>query len=104
MNDSPPSPIPVTIAERRSGIVTTLPQRRYRRPIVVVLGMHRSGTSLCSHVLSALGVDMADAIGAQESNAKGHWERRQLVDLHDRILDHFSRGYYTLHHDFGLPV
>jgi hypothetical protein len=31
-----------------------------RRPIVMVLGMHRSGTSLCSHVLSALGLDMTD--------------------------------------------
>ena len=104
MNDSLPSPIPVTTAERRSGTVTTLPQRRQRRPIVIVLGMHRSGTSLCSHVLSALGVDMADAIGVQESNEKGHWERRQIVDLNDRILEHFNRGFYTLHHDFGLPV
>ena len=33
------------------------------RPIVLVMGMHRSGTSLCSHILSALGVDMADDIG-----------------------------------------
>jgi len=34
----------------------------HRRPIVLVLGMHRSGTSLCSHLLSALGVDMADEL------------------------------------------
>jgi GT2 family glycosyltransferase/glycosyltransferase involved in cell wall biosynthesis/Flp pilus assembly protein TadD len=104
MNDTLPSPLPVTTAERRAGTVTTLSQRRQRRPIVIVLGMHRSGTSLCSHVLSALGVDMADAIAVQESNEKGHWERRQIVDLNDRILEHFNRGFYTPHHDFGLPV
>jgi hypothetical protein len=27
-----------------------------RRPIVVVLAMHRSGTSLCAHIPSAMGV------------------------------------------------
>src|SRR6266568_6197163 len=96
MNDTLGSPVPVTMAAR-----ATMSQRR---PIVIILGMHRSGTSLCSHVLSALGFDMADAIAAHESNAKGHWERRQIVDLNDRILEHFNRGFYTLHHDFGLPV
>ncbi len=96
--------MPVTAAERPTGAVMPMPQRRQKRPIVIVLGMHRSGTSLCSHVLSAFGVDMADAIAVHESNAKGHWERRQIIDLNDRVLEYFNRGYYTLHHDFGLPV
>src|SRR3989442_8539535 len=120
MNDSPPSPIPVTIAERRSGTVTTLPQRRYRRPIVVVLGMHRSGTSLCSHVLSALGVDMADTLappgreGPAPENPKGHWERWEIVELHDRIFNLLNRSLWpsgadrqpdlSLSHDLPLPV
>src|SRR5713226_6216337 len=104
MNDSLGSPMPVTAAERPTGAVMPMPQRRQRRPIVIVLGMHRSGTSLCSHVLSALGVDMADAIDIHQSNEKGHWERREIVDLNDRILEHFNRSFYTLHHDFGLPV
>ena len=49
------------------------------RPIVLVLGMHRSGTSVCSHILSALAVDMADKIpgpGANSphpGNPRGHW-------------------------------
>src|SRR5829696_4570077 len=77
---------------------------RQRRPIVLVLGMHRSGTSLCAHVLSALGIDMSDDIRAQPSNAKGHWERAEIVGFHDRILEHFNRGFYTPHHDFSLPV
>jgi GT2 family glycosyltransferase/glycosyltransferase involved in cell wall biosynthesis/Tfp pilus assembly protein PilF len=104
MNDTLGSPVPVTTAKTGTGAGATMPQRRPMRPIVIVLGMHRSGTSICSHVLSALGVDMADAIAAHESNAKGHWERRQIVDLNDRVLEHFNRGYYTQFHDFGLPV
>src|SRR5688572_26168212 len=80
------------------------PPPRQRRPIVLVLGMHRSGTSLCAHVLSALGIDMSDDIRAQPSNAKGHWERAEIVAFHDRILEHFNRGFYTPHHDFSLPV
>lgn len=78
-----------------------------RRPLVMVLGMHRSGTSLCSQVLSALGVDMVDwpaHHGSPErGNARGHWERWEIVGLHDRILDKLNRRYYDPTHDFGFP-
>jgi hypothetical protein len=74
------------------------------RPIILVLGMHRSGTSLCSHILSALGVDMADDIGAAASNPGGHWERWEIVDFHDRILGLFNREYAGRFHDFALPL
>jgi hypothetical protein len=72
--------------------------------------MHRSGTSLCSHVLSVLGVDMADRIAAPghdapaSDNPRGHWERWEIVEFHDRILELFNRGYATPFHDFPLPV
>jgi hypothetical protein len=77
---------------------------------VLVLGMHRSGTSLCSHVLSALGVDMTDKVAGPGSqtlssdNARGHWERWEIVDFHDQIFGLFNQGYYSPLHDFGLPV
>jgi hypothetical protein len=81
-----------------------------RRPFVVVLGMHRSGTSLCSHVLSALGIDMTDDVSAprsgllQADNPKGHWERWEIVEFHDRILRSFNRVYESVAHDFCLPA
>jgi hypothetical protein len=81
-----------------------------RRPIVLVLGMHRSGTSLCSHLLSALGVDMADKIpgpgkaSLASDNPQGHWERWEIVEFHDRILSLFNRDYFGRFHDFALPV
>jgi hypothetical protein len=73
------------------------------RPIVAVLGMHRSGTSLCAHVLSCLGIDMADELLANNGNAKGHWERLELMALHDRMLAVCNRGYFTPLHDLALP-
>jgi hypothetical protein len=72
--------------------------------------MHRSGTSLCCHLLSKLGVDMTDKIpgpGAtspEPNNPRGHWERWEIVEFHDRILRFFNRGYFTPFHDFPLPV
>src|SRR5205814_1239378 len=77
-----------------------------RRPIVLLLGMHRSGTSLCSHILSMLGVDMADTVmtAPRSDNPRGHWERWEIVEFHDRILSFFNRGYFTPFHDLSLPI
>jgi len=65
--------------------------------------MHRSGTSLCSQVLSLLGVDMADEVGQHPSNEAGHWERWEVVALHDRVLQILGRDYWSEAHDFPLP-
>jgi hypothetical protein len=87
-----------------------LAKRGPARPVVMVLGMHRSGTSLCSHVLSVLGVDMADKLAGPGSgtispdNARGYWERWEIIAFHDRILAHFNRGYLSPFHDLPLPA
>jgi hypothetical protein len=76
----------------------------------MVLGMHRSGTSLCSHVLSALGLDMTDRVPGPgldspgKDNPLGHWERWEIVEFHDRILRFFNREFFNQAHDFALPV
>jgi hypothetical protein len=71
--------------------------------IVTVLGMHRSGTSLCAHVLHAMGVNMADTPGASPDNAKGHWERARINDLNDEVLALFGRGWAQASHVLALP-
>jgi hypothetical protein len=83
--------------------LATLADSASRQPIIVLLGMHRSGTSLCSNVLSILGVDMADDITPGKGNDRGHWERWEIVELHDRILGVFNRAYLGPFHDFPLP-
>jgi hypothetical protein len=104
------SPQSLSIEPQRRDRITAISSAVQRRPIVLVLGMHRSGTSLCSHLLSALGVDMADKIPGPRatspvpSNPRGHWERWEMVEFHDRILGLFNRDYSGRFHDFALPV
>jgi len=73
-------------------------------PFIVVLGMHRSGTSLCADALGRLGVGIADQPDAQPSNPRGQWERLEIVERHDRILEMFDRGFYSPLHDLPLPA
>jgi hypothetical protein len=109
-NDDMLSSQPRSIETSRRDRITTISSVVQRRPIVLVVGMHRSGTSLCSHILSALGVDMADRIpgpgttSPTPDNPRGHWERWEIVEVHDRILGLFNRDYLGRFHDFALPV
>jgi hypothetical protein len=65
--------------------------------------MHRSGTSLCANILHEMGVDMADAQGASANNARGHWERPRINDLHDAVLALFGRPWNAPTHHLALP-
>lgn len=57
------------------------------RTCILVLGMHRSGTSALTRVLSLLGAALPQNIlGAGEGNETGHWEPERLVHLHDQML------------------
>ena len=57
--------------------------------LVVVIGMHRSGTSLVTRGLRALGVHLGDNLSVEASpdNAKGHWEDRDILDFNERLMD-----------------
>lgn len=58
-----------------------------RRNCLLVLGMHRSGTSAITRILSLMGAALPQNImGAGIGNESGHWEPQRLVDLHDRML------------------
>ena len=69
----------------------------------MVLGMHRSGTSLCANMLQELGVDMAEAQWMSAENARGHWERPRINDLHDEVLALFGRAWNAPTHHLALP-
>jgi GT2 family glycosyltransferase len=56
---------------------------------IVILGMHRSGTSMVAGALAAAGVyagEDADLLADQQDNPHGFWERRDVVDCNDAIL------------------
>ena len=58
------------------------------RPVcIVVAGMHRSGTSAITGVLSLLGCDIpGQLVEADQFNERGYWESRHLADLNNEIL------------------
>lgn len=58
------------------------------RTALIVLGMHRSGTSALARMLSLLGAALPEhVVGAGRGNEAGHWEPERLVDLHAEMLD-----------------
>lgn len=58
-----------------------------QRVCVLVLGMHRSGTSAFTRVLSLLGCDLPKTlIGPGDTNRTGHWESDLIRQLNDGIL------------------
>ncbi len=59
-----------------------------RFDVVVVLGMHRSGTSALAKALELFGVDLGNNLMApQKDNPKGFFEDKQLVEINDRIFE-----------------
>jgi hypothetical protein len=54
---------------------------------ILVLGMHRSGTSALTWLLGRLGAALpSDAIDASGDNARGYWESAGLVKADDQVL------------------
>jgi hypothetical protein len=72
-------------------------------PIVAVLGMHRSGTSMCAHILSVLGLDMVDDIQSVPDAPVGYWERWEIAEFQNRILQMLDRDYFSPQHSQIFP-
>lgn len=56
---------------------------------LIVLGMHRSGTSVLARLLNLMGAYFGAegaSTGANAENPKGFWERRDVRDLNDHVL------------------
>lgn len=55
---------------------------------VLILGMHRSGTSALTRVVNLLGVDLGTDLmeAAEGNNERGFWEHQGVVSRHDRLL------------------
>lgn len=59
------------------------------RRLIIVLGMHRSGTSAIARGLMALGADLGENLlpPVAQNNERGFWEDREVVALSDAVLD-----------------
>ena len=59
------------------------------RQLVVILGMHRSGTSLITKSIELLGYSLGDNLmPAGVDNPKGFWEDLDIVQFNDKLLAH----------------
>lgn len=69
---------------------------------ILVLGMHRSGTSALTGLLSLLGLDVGNSLlpPAGEVNPRGFWEHSGIVDIHDRLLGALGSSW---HDERDLP-
>ncbi|MEE4376788.1 MAG: hypothetical protein V2J55_04645, partial [Candidatus Competibacteraceae bacterium] len=57
------------------------------RQCLLVMGMHRSGTSALTRVISLLGARLpGNLLPEQKDNEMGFWESRDLMTLHNEIL------------------
>ena len=69
---------------------------------VVVVGMHRSGTSLTARLLATLGVKMGTKfIAADRANSEGYFEDRELVRFHQKAFRETLQSSADGHADWG---
>ncbi|MFP7709243.1 hypothetical protein AB6F04_006780 [Vibrio cyclitrophicus] len=63
---------------------------------VVILGMHRSGTSAIAKALSIMGVNLGvNLLPPKEDNKKGFWEDFNIVDFNTNLMQKQSQDWYT---------
>lgn len=81
-----------------------------QKHIVVVLGMHRSGTSALTRGLQVLGVNLGDHLmpAASGNNEKGFWEDIDVNELNNELLRALGYDWHTLtpllSSDFEQPI
>ena len=68
------------------------------KSIIVVLGMHRSGTSVMARALQVRGVDLGDQLmpPSKGDNEKGFWEDEDITRFDDALLETLGSSYDRL--------
>lgn len=66
--------------------------KRARASAILVLGMHRSGTSACTRVVNLLGADLGNGfLPPAADNPAGFWEHKGAYQIHERLLQALGR-------------
>ena len=73
--------------------------------IVMVLGMHRSGTSLLANLLRVAGVDLGSRMVLPDANnPAGYWEQADIVQMQEEILRRLDRAWAGPKGAFPYPA
>jgi hypothetical protein len=69
---------------------------------ILMLGMHRSGTSAATRIVNLLGANLgSDLLSPQADNQQGFWEHTKAVEIHEELLSALGR---TWHDVREMPV
>lgn len=69
----------------------------HERVCVLILGMHRSGTSALARVLNLLGADLpTHLMRANAANKAGYWESATICALNDDLLSAIGSSWYDV--------
>lgn len=72
-------------------------KRKITRQVIIVLGMHRSGTSAVARGLKALGVELGNnLISPMPDNEKGFWEDVEINELSEDVLATLGCNWHSL--------
>lgn len=83
--------LPILPAPAPAAFGSSLPKTK-TKPVVVVLGMHRSGTSLLANLLTTLGVSLGEKLLAADcNNEAGYWEQEEIYRTQDELLQKLGR-------------
>ncbi|WP_213939881.1 glycosyltransferase [Pseudomonas sp. dw_612] len=64
------------------------------KKIIIVLGMHRSGTSALTRALSTMGIGLGDTLHpAGVDNPTGFWEDRDVISINNKLLSRLGSAY-----------
>lgn len=67
------------------------------RRVVLVLGMHRSGTSAITRLVNMLGADIGDRlVPPGYDNPTGFWEHSEVVRINEQLLKGLGRTWYDM--------
>ncbi|HJP99138.1 MAG TPA: hypothetical protein VJ862_11295, partial [Rhodanobacteraceae bacterium] len=63
--------------------------------VILVLGMHRSGTSAVTRCLNLLGAEVGSKLlPPAEDNRSGFWEHAEVVAVHEELLGDLDRVWH----------
>jgi len=62
---------------------------------IVVMGMHRSGTSLVTGLINSAGYKINNNMGKDNYNAIGYYEDIDIMVKNDRLLSHYGGKWYS---------
>lgn len=75
-----------TVGRFAKQVMSRIMEGRLSDPCVIILGMHRSGTSLLAGSLESAGLNLGDVNHAAPFNRKGNKENEAIRSFHDEML------------------